>query len=121
MENPQERLRFRDLRGKTLAFKKCDFLRFRGGFLVWTCPSQFVLLSSFWDFPVFLGDFPDLSGIFPNCPFPFHGVLTAPMKCSPERVCDTSPAFPKKNGNLQVWKPSGFPSPKGETIKPGFL
>ena len=49
-----------------------------GGFLIWTCPSFFVL---FWDFPDFLGFsrfVPGLSGDFPDLSFSSLGLLTAP-------------------------------------------
>ena len=55
-----------------------------GGFPIWTCPSFFVLLRPFWDFPDFFRDFPDLSGdssgIFPICPFP----LSQPINSASE-------------------------------------
>ena len=74
----------------------------RGIFPIWTCPSFFVLFCPFWDFP-------DFSGIFPNCSgmvlgfsrfvlFLFLGLLRAPTRNSPERVRDTIWTFPKKSG-----------------------
>ena len=82
----------------------------RGRFPIWTCPSLFVLFRPF-------GDFPDFFGIFPICPgtlrgfsrfvlFLFLGLLTAPTRNSPERVCDTVWTFPEKSG-----KPPGLETP----------
>ena len=84
----------------------------RGGFPIWTCPSFFVLFLGL------LRDFPDFSGIFPNCSgmvwgfsrfvlFLFLGLLRAPTRNSPERVCDTIWIFPKKSG-----KPPGLETPR---------
>ena len=64
--------------------------------------SFFVLFCPFWDFP-------DFSGIFPNCSgmvrgfsrivlFLFLGLLRAPTRNSPERVRDTIWTFPEKSG-----------------------
>ena len=70
-------------------------------------PLFFVLFCPFWDFPDFS---------FPICPgtlqgfsrfvlFLFLGLLTAPMRNSPERVRDTIWTFPEKSGKPPVWKP----------------
>ena len=72
----------------------------RGGFPIWACPSFFVL---FWDFPDFFGIFPISSGMVRGFSrfvlFLFLGLLRAPTRNSPERVCDTIWTFPKKVGN----------------------
>ena len=71
----------------------------RGGFPIWTFLSflSFLGLSRFFrDFPDLLGEGP---GIFPIRPFSlFLGLLRAPTRNSPERVCDTIWTFPKKSG-----------------------
>ena len=84
----------------------------RGGFPIWTCPCFFVLSCPFWDFP-------DFSWIFPICSeivrgfsrfvlFLFLGLLTAPTRNSPERVCDTIWTFPEKVRNPAVWETPRF-------------
>ena len=74
----------------------------RGGFPIWTCPSFFVLLCPFWDFPDFSGIFPICSGMVRGFSrlvlFPFLGLLRAPTRNSPERVRDTIWTFPEKSG-----------------------
>ena len=63
--------------------------------LFWICPFlSFLGLSQFlWDFPHFVGDFPDLS------------FLQTPARNILERVRDTIRTFPEKLGNHPIWKP----------------
>ena len=74
----------------------------RGGIPIWTRPSFFVLFCPFWDFPDFSGIFPICSGMVRGfsrfVPFLFLGLLRAPTRNSPERVCDTIWTFPEKSG-----------------------
>ena len=74
----------------------------RGGFPIWTFPSFFVLFCPFWDFPDFSGIFPICSGMVRGFSrfalFLFLGLLRAPTRNSPERVCDTIWTFPEKSG-----------------------
>ena len=62
---------------------------------------------SFWDFPDFSGTFPICSGIVRGfsrfVPFLFLGLLRAPTRNSPERVCNAIWTFPEKSG-----KPPGL-------------
>ena len=82
----------------------------RGGFPIWTCPSFFVLFCPFWDFSLFLWDFPDLlgdgPGIFPICPFP----LSRPIKSTYE---EQSQKGPRHNLDLsrKKWETPGFGNP----------
>ena len=95
---------------KSRAAKRGGFKR--GGFPIWTCPSFFVPFCPFWDFPDFSGIFPICSGMVRGFSrfvlFLFLGLLRAPTRNSPERVCDTIWTFPKKVGNTRVWKPPSF-------------
>ena len=67
------------------------------------------LVLPFLSFFVLFWDFPDFSGIFPICSgmvrgfsrfvlFRFLGLLRAPTRNSPERVCDIIWTFPEKSG-----------------------
>ena len=72
----------------------------------------------FWDFPDFFGIFPifpgTLRGFSRFVLFLFLGVLTAPTRNSPERVCDTTWTFPDKEWETpRFGKPPGLASPKG--------
>ena len=64
--------------------------------------SLFVLFCPFWDFPDFSGIFPICSGMVRGFSrfvlFLFLGLLRAPTRNSPERVCDTIWTFPEKSG-----------------------
>ena len=87
----------------------------RGCFPIWTCPSFFVLFCPFpifWDFPDLSGDSP---GIFPIGPFPL-GLLRAPTRNSPERVCDTIWTFPERSGKPPGLETPGLASPKFEPL-----
>ena len=98
-------LLFRNLR----AAKQGGFKR--GVFLIWTCPSFFVLFRPFWDFPDFFWDFPDLLGgsprIFPICPFP----LSRPILKSAYE--EQSRKGPRHNLDLsrKKWETPGFGTP----------
>ena len=83
-----------------------------GGFPMWTCPSFLVLFLSF----------PDFSGIFPICPgmvrgfsrfvlLLFLGLLRAPTRNSPERVCDTIWTCPEKSGKHPSLETPRFGNP----------
>ena len=84
---------------------------FKGGFPDLDLSFLFCPFSSFLGLSRFFRDFPDLSGdssgIFPICDFLFLGLLTAPTRNSPERVCDTIWTFPEKSG-----KPPGLDTPQ---------
>ena len=68
----------------------------RGGFPIWTCPSFVVLFLSILGLSRFFRDFTDLfSGISRFVLFLFLGLLTAPTRNSPERVCNTIWTFPE--------------------------
>ena len=80
----------------------------RGGFPIWTCPSFFALFCPFPIFPGFSRFVRGLFEDFPDLPFfLFLGLLTAPTRNSPERVCDKIRTFPQKSG-----KPHGLETPR---------
>ena len=80
----------------------------RGGFPIWTCPSFFVLLCPFLDFP---GDFPDLSGdspgIFPIGPFP----LSRPIISTYEEQSRKGPRH-NLDRSRKKWETPGFGNPR---------
>ena len=78
--------------------------------------SFFVLFCPFWDFPDFSGIFPIWSGMVRGFSrfvlFSFFGLLRAPTRNSPERVCDTIWTLPEKSG-----KPPGLETPGLASLK----
>ena len=82
-----------------------------GGVPIWTRPSRFVLSILFGTFPLFFGIFPICVGIVRGFSrfvlVLFLGLLTAPTRDSPERVCHTIQTFPGKSG-----KPPGLEPPR---------
>ena len=77
-----------------LSFLLCLFLSFLG------------LFRFFWDFPICPGT---LRGFSRFVLFFFPGLLTAPTRNSPGKVCNTIWTFPEKSGNPP---PLGLASPK---------
>ena len=86
------------------AAKRGGFKRGGGG------ASRPGLVLPFLSFFVLFGTFPICSGISRFVPFLFFGLLRAPTRNSPERVCDTLWTFPEKVGDPSVWKPPALAS-----------